>query len=62
MIPPVLSPFPFIPSVVEFLSPLGVVSPFLDSQNKIVEDDTASDPHNGPKMLVVSVYLDTKLE
>jgi hypothetical protein len=58
----VLRPLPLIPEIVEFLSPLSMVFPCLDSDYQVMEDDTASDPHNGPKMLLVRVDLDPELK
>ena len=58
----VLCPLPLIPEIVEFLSPLSMVVPCLNSQYKVMEDDTASDPQNSPKMLLVHVDLDPELK
>ena len=58
----VLCPLPLIPEVVEFLSPLPMVIPCLNSQYEVMEDDTALDPYNSPKMFPVCVDLDLELK
>ena len=55
-------PLPCIPGVVQLLSPLCIDVPCLDSQDKVVEDDTALDPHDGPQVPLMRIDLNTKLK
>jgi hypothetical protein len=38
----------FIPDIIQFLSPLCIDVPFLNSQDEVVQDDTTPDPHYHP--------------
>ena len=60
--PSVLSPLPLIPEIVKFLLPLPMIISSLNSQYEVMKNDTASDPHDGPKMLLMCVNLDPELK
>jgi hypothetical protein len=60
--PSVLSPLPLIPEIVKLLSPLLMVVSCLDSQYEVMKDDTTSNPHDSPKMLLMCVDLDPELK
>jgi hypothetical protein len=42
--------------------PIGIDAIAFNPQDKIVENDAASNPHNYPQMFVASVDLNTELE
>ena len=58
----VFGSLPLIPEIVEFLSPLPITFPSFNFQYKIMEDDTALNPHDSPKMLFMCVDLDLEIK
>jgi hypothetical protein len=62
LLTPVLSPLYGIPNLVELFLPLRIDVPLFNLQDEVVKYNATPDPHDCPKMFLMSVDLNAELK